>query len=199
MNNRWRSAVRAIGLCLIVTTFILSGYAQELPETSAKSDFNFKPISSGLYSDSSENIYFKALERKDINHPKARFISVVYSDQFGVQEMKDVVDAHTFEGLGEEYYKDKNHIYYFFIMSDGGSLSVVEQADVRTFEVFKNSGYGKDSCAVYYRGQKIEGADVSTFEPIRMEVRGRQVGWYARDQYHYYDGGRVTTKSEIME
>lgn len=73
----------------------------------------------------------------------------------------------------QEYAHDDMHVYI-----DG---EVIIGADPATFTVLKkqpyegcgNGTFGKDKNAVYYRTNKIEGADVDTFEPLSLD--------YARD------------------
>jgi len=163
---------------------------------------NYEPIRDGLCKDNKGNVYFKALDASNRNKLVDRFIYVVYSNEFGVdgiKEMKDVVDSESFKSMGSYYYQDKNHIYYFHVMSDGGTMSIIDEANHKTFKVFKHSMYGVDSQSAFYRGAKIAGVDISTFEPIIIESEGQKIGWHAKDKNSYYNGYNVMSETEISE
>lgn len=67
--------------------------------------------------------------------------------------LRDVIDTSTFKQIGGDwgwggYFKDKNHIYHFFGNSGGGFLSIVDEADLKTFEII-NDCYGRDKNHIY--------------------------------------------------
>lgn len=177
------------------------------PESSKKEDAallqnNYSEIRDGLFKDDEGNIYFKALDGSDPNKIVDRFIYAVYSEEFhieGYKEMKDVLDLKSFKSLGNNYFQDKNHIYYFYAMADGGTMTVVVGADSQSFKVFDHSLYGIDKKSAFYRGTKIKGVDVQTFQPIIIEDSGNKIGWYARDKNSYYYGHDVMSEVEEKE
>lgn len=84
---------------------------------------------------------------------------------FACRVMKEV-DFDTFEELGffSPYGKDKNNIYY--------GEKIIENADLKTFEIIKNSSkyiksqYAYDKNTVYFYGKEIKGSDPKTFEVL---------------------------------
>jgi len=163
---------------------------------------NYKAIRDGLYENSDGNLFFKTVDASDRDNPIDRYIYVVYSDSFGIdgiKEMEDVIDSESFNSIESEYYQDKNYVYYFHVMSDGGTMGIIDEADLETFKVLKYSMYGIDKKTAFYRGTKIEGADIPTFEPIIIEDSGSKIGWYARDRSNYYNGNDIMNDHEIKE
>ncbi len=156
-------------------------------------------IRDGLYKDHAGNFYFKTIDKTDTAKNTDRYIHVVYSSAFGVgglKPMKDVVHAKSFKTLGNCYYKDKNHVYYFFEMGDGGTMSVINEANTKNFKVFENSVFATDGKSIFSRGRKIDNAHVSSFEPIIIK---NKCNWYAKDKNNYYCGYRIMTEEEIGE
>lgn len=188
---------------LLVVLTIFSCQTQSPEKGRADSvENNYIEIRDGLFKDGDGNIYFKTLDSSNPNKQIDRFIYVVYSDEFGVEgikEMKDVLDSKSFKSLDNNYFQDKNHIYYFHVMSDGGTMSIIDEADLLSFKVFKHSMYGIDNKSAFYRGTKIKGADILTFEPIIIEDGGNKIGWYANDKNNYYNGHDIMSEAEIKE
>lgn len=185
---------------IIVFTFF--GCKQASINLKSKSIENYKEIRDDLCADEKGNIYFKTIDGSDPKNPVDRYIDVVYSDSFGVdgiKKMKEVLDSASFRTMGSSYYRDKNHIYYFFEMADGGTMRIIDEANFETFKVLKHSNYGIDMESAFYRGTKIQGADVLSFEPIIIENNGNKIGWYAKDKKNYYNGYDVMTEAEIQE
>lgn len=189
-------------LTYLITVFTFIGCYSQTPKSENGTSVQYRPIRDGLYEDSNRNIYFKALDSSYPNKPIERFIDIVYSDEFGIEgikKMKYVVDSKSFKSIGNHYYQDKNHIYYFHIMSDGGTMSIVDEAKLKTFKVLKNTMFGIDSQSAFYRGIKIEGVDILTFEPIIIVSKGEKYCWHAKDKNNYYNGCDVMAESEIQE
>lgn len=95
-------------------------------------------VKDNLYKDIQNNLYFKTLDRSQNSLGDERYLNVVYSETFGVngiKEMKDVIDANTFRYLGNNYYIDKNNIYFFLIMEDGGTIFIVKSIDKDSFKI----------------------------------------------------------------
>ena len=113
--------------------------------------------------------------------------------------MKNVLDSKTFKSLGNDYFQDKNHIYYFHVMSNGGTMSIVDEADLKSFKILEHSIYGIDNKSVFYRGTKIKGVDILTFKPIISEDDENKIDWYAMDKNYYYNRYDIMSETEIKE
>ena len=83
------------------------------------------------------------------------------------------VDSESFEYLGNEYAKDKNHVYAF---GDNSFLST-EDVDLKSFK-YLGADYSKDKYSVYYGYRKLEKIDPSSFEVLG--------GFYGKDKNNVY-------------
>jgi len=92
--------------------------------------------------------------------------------------------------MGDLYYRDKNHIYYYFQMMDGGTFFIVWKADPNSFKVLDSSYYGKDKQNVFCRGGLLEQADTKTFSVVSQPDK-RVYSWTAKDKSHTYDGADI--------
>ena len=118
-------------------------------------------IRDGLYMDKNGNLYFKTKDWSNEDFPVDRYIHVVYSERFGtdgIKEMKDVIDPDTFKAIGSSYYKDKSNVYYFNAMNDGGTMAIVDGADLNSFKIIKETSDSdaKDKYNSYHQGRKIK-------------------------------------------
>ena len=111
------------------------------------------------------------------------------------------IDPNTFQYLDGFYAKDRNHIYYL--------TSVLEGADLDTFEVLPDGRYAKDENKVYERGREM-GAKFSAvtdylmalFQPVGEGDElalsaGGHVWWIDEDGYSFYipvDGHLVLSR-----
>ena len=155
-------------------------------------------IKDGLYKDTLGNLWFKAVDATDPENQVEKYIGMIWSNSFinDTKELKDVIDPVTFMVLSQEYYRDKNNIYHFHAMSDGGSMRIIDGAEKESFRVFESSSFAHDDVHVYYKGLKMEGVDLASFEPIIFETEGVKIGWYAKDHFNYYNGSDIMTEDE---
>ncbi len=109
--------------------------------------------------------------------------------------MNSVIDTSTFQIMGAYYFKDKNHIYDFSSMSDGGSININWNADVKTFRVLESGIHAKDKNYCYYRGRIIKGADLKTFKVLDTSYSFHT----AYDKRNYYDREIKMSLEEIKE
>ncbi len=79
----------------------------------------------------------------------------------------------------------KNEVYYKGWSGSSGYFNrLVEGADPDSFEVLKSKFYGKDKNLVFFRGDKIPGADASSFVSVG--------DFYAKDKRRgYYNGSPI--------
>lgn len=89
-------------------------------------------------------------------------------------------DPDSFEFLENGYARDKNFVYLYSLCKPiGGS-------DGATFEILSDD-YAKDSINVYYKKNKLEGADAKTFKL----VFGNSSGYSIDQNTAYYEGKRM--------
>lgn len=147
---------------------------------------------------------FKAFNRHAVDKNRAYYflnssqISITYS-----------IDYDSYEEIGNDYAKDKNHLYFqgtrvnnidpqkvtqneFGTFHDGkhvisGSY-IVMNANLNSYRRYKNMGYATDKRSIYYGDQKIPGSDGATFKFITHEKYGKA---YVKDQYHVYKEGKI--------
>ena len=84
--------------------------------------------------------------------------------------LKSIVDTETFHYIGASFYKDKNHIYNYFPMSDGGSFYPLDDiVDYATFGVFEGSCYARDKNSIYVEKHVLirSHVDYQTFHVMR--------------------------------
>ena len=71
------------------------------------------------------------------------------------------VDADTFEEIDNNYYRDKNHVYFY----KDGNLQKLKNTNVKNFKMLKESSdFGKAQSNIYYKGYKLEQVDKDSFE-----------------------------------
>jgi hypothetical protein len=169
----------------------------------------FKLLRCGLYINQFNEIAYKSHAATDGNifYPEIGYtytpiyLTTIYNankkDIFGTNEakMNTLIDTASFIKIGYEYFKDKNHIYYFFPMSDGGYFSLVNNVNYNTFVNLDSSLYAKDKNNCFYRNRKIKGADSKTFNVINTDEHSN----IAFDKNNFYKGDDKLTKSEIKE
>src|SRR5688572_3533693 len=153
----------------------------------------FEKLRCGLYQNANGVIAFKAVDNT-YNTDTSRqsgpidvYIATIYnadpadSLNGGLKEMQYVIDTSTFEILGWEYFKDKNHVYHFTPRHDGGSISVVDNADPKSFRVLASYLYAMDKNHCFYRSMIIKEADRKSFVADTSLAEH-----FAYDKNHYY-------------
>lgn len=111
------------------------------------------------------------------------------------------IDPKTFEPfVNYTHVKDKNGIYHFYQFNDDLVVEKVElspEIDLKTLQSFENyAEYSKDKNNVYYDFQKIEGADIKTFEPDGYSIGKDKKGVYYKT--HKINGIDVNS-TEVLE
>ncbi len=80
------------------------------------------------------------------------------------------------------YTIENDGIFYTEVNEAQGSVKRhLKEADFKTFAVLENEDYGKDKKLVFYKGNRIKGADPATFSFI--------ADLYAKDKYRAYYAG----------
>ena len=111
------------------------------------------------------------------------------------------IDPKTFEPfVNYTHVKDKNGIHHFYLFNDDLVVEKVElspEIDLKTLQSFENyAEYSKDKNNVYYDFQKIEGADIKTFEPNGFFIGKDKTGVYYKT--HKINGIDVNS-TEVLE
>jgi len=111
------------------------------------------------------------------------------------------IDPKTFEPfVNYTHVKDKNGIHHFYQFNDDLVVEKVElspEIDLKTLQSFENyAEYSKDKNNVYYDFQKIEGADIKTFEPNGFFIGKDKKGVYYKT--HKINGIDVNS-TEVLE
>ena len=111
------------------------------------------------------------------------------------------IDPKTFEPfVNYTHVKDKNGIYHFYLFNDDLVVEKVElspEIDLKTLQSFENyAEYSKDKNNVYYDFQKIEGADIKTFEPDGYSIGKDKTGVYYKT--HKINGIDINS-TEVLE
>ena len=149
------------GITAVRGTEAASLFTKGDPLVQVQTNKKYITIRDGLHKDEKGNLYFKTKDWSQEDSPVDRYIYVVYSERFradGIKEMKAVIDPDTFKAIGSSYYKDKSNLYYFKEMSDGGTMAIVDGADLNSFKIIKatTDSDAKDKYNSYYQGRKIK-------------------------------------------
>ena len=128
----------------------------------------------GIYGKDKNSMYAFGKKLEGVNPETFQIISkngIIFKDDkniyyLGKKEARKLknADVNSFEEVAEnEYYKDKNNVYYYDEYE--GNMKIVKEADSKTFEGVSYT-FGKDKNAVYKRENKLAGVDPATFEEI---------------------------------
>ncbi len=165
----------------------------------------YRQLACGLFINKSGDIAFKAsdnsykMDTTGNSKPFDVYLTAVwnarpYDTVFESRdELKNVVDTASLEILSWEHFKDKKNVYHFTPMADGGSITIMDYADPKTFKVLESYLYAVDKSFCYYRGERIKGADRKTFRIVDTTLAFH----FAMDKHNYYDGDLRMTKEDI--
>lgn len=150
-----------------------------------------------FYGKDKDNMYIYGKKIENVNPKTFKGISnnwLVFKDDKGIyyvlreenkNSVKELIDAdlNSFEEISEnEYYRDKNSVYYFDEYDR--KMTRIIGADPKSFKSISYT-FGKDKNGVYKREKKLNGVDPNTFEEIDAS--------YTRDKNNVY------YEEEIME
>ena len=162
----------------------------------------YKLLKCGLYKGSNGDIVLKSSRLINDFESVKTYINLMWgsitndSINGGRTEIKNVIDVETFKFLNFSYWRDKTNIYFYIATSDGGSISLVENIDIKSFKIFGETRYAKDKLNVYYGGNIIENADPKTFKIIAKENLHSD---FAYDKTNFYEFENKLTETEIKE
>lgn len=189
---------------IFITLFATHLTSNLFGQDTIKSDvIKFKKTKCGLFVSTGGDIAYQATETLNDNGDQGiRYITWIYGadtkdtlGNAGLMEMKFVIDTMTFKFLSWVYWADKNRVYGFTPMSDGGTVFYIDSADPVTFKALAETPYGKDKGNVFYKGRPIEGADIKSFKI----VKDKKIPELAKDKNTLYFSGEPITKIELEE
>jgi hypothetical protein len=163
----------------------------------------FKKTKCGLFVTPGGDIAYQTRETlNDNGDQRIRYITWIYGadvndtlENAGLMEMKFVIDTTTFEFLSWVYWADKNRVYGFTPMSDGGTVFYIDGADPVTFRALGETPYAKDKRNIFYKGRSLEGADIKSFRIIK----DKKIPELAKDRNRYYFSGDPIAKIELKK
>jgi hypothetical protein len=102
-------------------------------------------------------------------------------------------DGRTFVNLDNEYSRDAQNVYFSWVqMNDVADplpvTKLVTSADTASFNVLEQ-GYARDSRSVFYKGNRIAGANPATFRMLVTDVENAD----AKDHAAFYKKGKRLT------
>jgi len=200
---------------LLLITIAIASYActntsNEIQEqlntedTSKATKAKFSPIQIDEWTELACGLY--STEKGDIGFPSAPSI-VLTSDsllsEFGLsnvfitritdnnkrEELKNVVDTASFESLGANFYRDKNHLYFHYTTFDGGLFTIFSD-DTSGFELLGSNDVRYQSKIYHSRSGELD-ADPASFKAFEG------VDQVARDKNGYFTFNERITEEEL--
>lgn len=163
-------------------------YNEEKLSTEDES-LQWKQLRCGLWTNNQGDIGFKDYKVNTNNDVVACFITKTpIGDD---KPLKTIIDTTTFHYAGGSFYKDKQLVYKYYAMADGGSFYPIN-VDYDTFTIIENGCFAKDKSHIYTeQNLTIIDADLATFQVIK--------GCLAKDKNHYYLYDEKVSKKEAEE
>lgn len=160
---------------------------------------SYRRMACGLYMDSRGNILYKTYAPTgEKGKPLTVYLDHVFNadpkaaEWVGVS-MKFVVDTLSFEFLNGIFWRDKNHVYIWDPMSDGGYVSVLHVPEPQRFTPLKGTWYATCGNLVYFKSKVVKGADAATLNAFDKEG----LTLYAYDKEHCYANGKRLPAREV--
>ncbi len=150
----------------------------------------WKKTSFDLWIDINGNLGVKTYEGNENGIFIDRYITALCCDG---QSLKSIIDTTSFKFIGSSFYKDLNHVYTHYMMSDGGNFQIVEKADVSTFKIIGDC-YAKDKNNIFdEKARIIDSIDYKTFKTKKG------IGCFAKDKNGYYFWNEKIDLSELTD
>jgi hypothetical protein len=164
-----------------------------------KDSLTLDSLGSDLFADKNGNIYFKGWDVVNSGPSLPVMILRIYNGCEGGSEfdLKNNIDTGSFHFLGTCYYADSRRIIVHHEGLNGGSLGIIEKADVKTFRVIPWSKYGSDKYHVYYDGLIVTEADPKTFRGIYKYTGHDTSCFFGQDDKNYFDGKVTCSKDKV--
>lgn len=127
----------------------------------------WRQINNSLYIDTNGSLGF-ATDPSIVNIPRSElegercanvFLTTIGSQ--GEQSLNEIIDTSTFIELGASFYMDKNHIYNYYAMCEGGYLNIFSR-DTSNFKILSSCYASHDSTIYHHRNGPLD-ADFESF------------------------------------
>jgi hypothetical protein len=138
------------------------------------------------------DLVFTSQSKTDPDECPNVFITELGSYEDSIRpNLKELVDTMTFQSVGADFYKDKNHIYMHYDMCDGGYLRIFSD-DTASFRLLGGQYMVFKSNVYHYRAGRMD-ADAATFRVFK------ETGNIAKDKNGYFSFYERVTETEIKE
>lgn len=114
----------------------------------------------------------------------------------GEVHLYTVIDTTTFESIDAGLFKDKNHIYSYYGMCDGGYFYIFS-SDTSSFRLL-SAYYMSYKGEIYYNPKGKIDADFKTFKVSKSGKRSFDSGMLAKDKNGFFDFGESVTEQELI-
>jgi hypothetical protein len=163
--------------------------------TAKKSDWI--QLKGRLYLSPTDELGFASIPER-ANVPRSELVGEqcenVFLNTIGSQheiKLSAVIDTATFEELGADFYKDKNNVYHYYAMCDGGYLNVFAK-DTSTFKVL-GCCYASYKSEIFHSRSGRMDADPETFKT------SSELGPMAKDKNGYFQFEERVSEEELLE
>lgn len=164
---------------------------------------DIKKVGYNLFQDTQQNIYFKSYNPE--NNQELLIKNIYYGCKEDIldnqqYELKNKIDIKTFYSTQNNYYTDKNYLFYFLMNSDGGHLYILDSLEYKTLHIFPKSHFAVHKNKVYYMGQLIKKADYKTFQPIyQVQNKDTLFTFFGKDKNFYFEGLDISSKQDTKK
>lgn len=162
---------------------------------------DYQYIKADFYSKNNGHIY----QRKTAFDGGCCEFKIFYDSTLGYweskQELKNVIDLDSYVYVDSSgYTKDKKHVYWMTINSDGGRLNIIEDADSKTFrriavpsadKLSFDYRWGIDKKSVYFKGNRLEGLSVKNFQFLRLDTSDMRPDYIKDNKFVFYEYNKI--------
>lgn len=155
----------------------------------------WRDMGNGLYINSEGQIGFPT-DPELVNVPRSELVGEQCANVFittigvdGEQSLNHFIDTSTFVELGASFYKDRNNIYNFYAMCEGGYLHIFSQ-DTSNFTNLGSCYVSHHSTIYHHRDGQMD-ADFQSF------VASSKFGCMAKDKNGYFLFNERISKEEL--
>lgn len=137
------------------------------------------------YQPSNEYKFVKPNIYKNIRDSTFHFLTCRDDGLAYLNQLSETIDIESLKDYGE-FWKDKNFVYYEYLISDGVQFHRLNIADRVSFESFGKTVYAKDKNHIYdSRHGIIKEADLESFKPIAID-KETESSAYGKDKNNYF-------------
>lgn len=170
-------------------------YDSDTLRTSFNHEWN--KLRCGLYTNSKGDLAFATdpeIAFTPQNELEAERCPNVFITEFGTYDdttkLKAVIDTTTFKPLGANMFKDKNHIYSYYAMCDGGYFDIFSD-DTTGFALLSGT-YFQFKSKIYHTRHGLMDADAASFTVFE------DFGHIAKDKNGYFSFHEKISEKDLM-